>query len=149
MTKETNTAVTYKFFSKRGNRLSVFARNKDAGVELVIFKCSKREAFNKSLARSLYIEYTMGNKELEVINGKELAKYKVNPDVIQIALKADQNIQAAMMEYCNENFIHIEDYAQALLEKFLVRLDYNVKLDINKLRALNKISHTKIPLNIL
>lgn len=122
---------TYAYYDDKGRRLYIFARKieKEGKEWLELFKgtCSKRDDFNKKIAREIYNTYLSlpfnvenGRILVEINNEKNNVKY--HPEIINIPL--NNGIKYEMLLFCNRNFrkriiakFEVEKYVLAKIDK--------------------------------
>lgn len=66
-----NTAICYKFYNEKGQRLAIFSRFiNETQAEIFILPCSKNELFYKQYAKNVYALYLTGKDLVADLNIK-------------------------------------------------------------------------------
>lgn len=65
---------TYKFYTKKGERLAIF-NNFD---EIIVFRCSKHDQFSRKVARRAFIDYISNERGLPLSFHPEVFKVDIN-----------------------------------------------------------------------
>lgn len=97
---------TYKFYTKKNERLAIFLNEK----ELVVFKCSLQDNFSKKVAREAFAEYLR--------NKIEGTGCKYNPKVIPLEKELSGK---EFYIHCKENFRQIKTSPLPGKGKFFIR----------------------------
>lgn len=97
---------TYRFYNRKGQRLSIFATTKPGvdsngttcGLSIYVVTCSKLDKFSKKAVRTAFEEgQRLGNFRLQGIN----------PVIINLPCTVGDS-KRVFMEYCNKNFYKME-----------------------------------------
>lgn len=117
---------TYKFFNRKGQRLSIFATTKEGvdstgitcGLSIYIVTCSKQDKFNKRLVREAF-EF-----------GQHIGSFSdsgINPTIINLPCTTGDS-KRVFMQFCNKNFYKL--YTQRTYGSNIgVEFDYLAKID--------------------
>lgn len=83
-------AVTFKFYDKKGRRLSAFARYiSPVDYELFILTCSLKDRFVKKYAHNIYKQY-IACDSIEGLN--------INPLILNIFLKPEERMSKSLID---------------------------------------------------
>jgi len=79
----------YQRYNKKGQRLAIFGREVGDQVEIFVLTCSKKDSFNRKLARNVYESFLALTGDGETIN-PTLKDQNYHPHIYTI-LKRDSN----------------------------------------------------------
>lgn len=83
---------TFKYFDKKGRRLSVFCRYvSPLEAEMFTLTCSHSDPFKKKTAREYYESYINGNK-------------KGNPTIELVTIQPEEREIKCLLRYCRDKF---------------------------------------------
>ena len=99
---------TYKFYTKKGERLAIFLRNTQTASQIEVYRCSRKDAFRKKTARDAF-------------NGIPQEGMTFHPEIFPMdkALTGKEFYQWCVDNYCQEFAEVFVDY-KPVFEKWSV-----------------------------
>lgn len=93
-----------KMYNRKMQRLAIFARRIDDNLEVFILRCSKKDNFNRALARQAYNLY-IAMQSSPIVSKKSaiVSLIGFNPELIIVPLMQD-GPQYSFNMYCKNNF---------------------------------------------
>jgi hypothetical protein len=87
-----NEFVTYKYYTKRGDRAAIFAEIKGDNLEIVNIYCSHKDKFCKGTAKEAYLTFKEGREST------------FHPETISIPIQKWETARGAFFTYCEKRF---------------------------------------------
>lgn len=87
-----NVLRTYKYYSKSGRRLSIFAEEVEGKLKITVFKCDKGDTFSKRVGRGLYKFW------------KEVGRNPITKPDVYIAPLGEKTAKFVFNQWCLLNF---------------------------------------------
>lgn len=112
---ETTYFSNLKRYNSKGQRLGIFCRQKSENMmEVFVLRCSRKDHFNKDVARKAYIQYLETGGE----NGSK--KYCFHPEIFDLQIDNGKP-KSSFLRWCNNNTYKLENGLQEVKCKFLTR----------------------------
>ena len=84
--------VTYKFYTKKGDRLALFGQEWDGELKIVAIRCSRRDMFSKYSAKWAYSQWACGTKT------------KYHPTELSVNILNGETPRHAFNRWCEDNY---------------------------------------------
>lgn len=86
---------TYKFYTEKGDRMAIFAKEEDGVLKIVQFKCSRKDQFYKSKAREAFNCYNEGRPS------------SFHPQRFNFPIPENVTAGDWFFAYCNDNYFRL------------------------------------------
>lgn len=108
-----------KMYNRKMQRLAIFARRIDDNLEVFILRCSKKDNFNRALARQAYNLY-IAMQSSPIVSKKSaiVSLIGFNPELIIVPLMQD-GPQYSFNMYCKNTFFHRKPIIKNYVEESL------------------------------
>ena len=89
----------FQRFDNKGNRLSIFGREKDGILEVFVLKANSKDKFSKNIAKSVYETW------FDTDNGEDWKKLlnSFHPKIELIVIENEDTGKYTFKKYCGKN----------------------------------------------
>lgn len=137
---ENKQLATYKYYNLKGERLSIFGRELEGKLEVVIISCSKSDVFKKSIGRDYYQAFIDKKEIVLKIQEDKTTKYYI-PIVEKYNISIEEgNTPAFQFDlFCKKTFRKMQDFQLTLVGKGFITGKIEIKQTMKGISITTKV----------